>query len=147
LRGNAEEDLAVAQVVIGQADLFRAKEERHFGTGLQMLADDGSRGFEAMELLLWGAARTGGGADDEGTVGNGVGDVGEFSRCLEDRFGVDGGAGFAKGDIVGMDDAEVVESEVGHGSGGCTDVERVAAADQDDSEAVGFCGGEHDRPF
>ena len=98
-------------------------------------------------MLLWGATGAGGGADDEGTVGNGVGDVGEFSRCLEDRFGVDGGAGFAKGDIVGMDDAEVVESEIGHGSSGRSNVERVAAADQDDAEAIGFCGGEHDRPF
>jgi hypothetical protein len=112
-----------------------------------MLLDDWGRVFEAMELLLWGSAGTGSSADDEGTVGDGVGHLIEFFSRLEDRFGVDGGAGFAKGDIVGMDDAEVVESEIGHGSSGRSDVERVAAADQDDAEAIGFCGGEHDRPF
>jgi hypothetical protein len=137
----------VAQVVIGQADFFRTEEQRDFGTRLQMLMDDLGRGFEAMELLLWGAAGAGGGANDERTVGDGIGHLIEFLRCLEDRFGVDGGAGFAKGDVVGMDDAEVLESEVGHGASGRPDVERVAAADEDDPEAIGFCRGEHDRPF
>ena len=112
-----------------------------------MLMDDWGRGFQSMQGLLRSAAGAGGGSDDEGTVGDGVGHVIEFFRCLEDGLCVDGRASFAKGDVVGMDDAEMLESEVGHGAGRRTDVERVAAADQDDTEAIDFRRGKHDRPF
>lgn len=145
--GNAEEELAVAQVLIGEADFFRAEEERNFGAGLKMLMNDASGGFEAMQGLLWGAAGAGGGANDERTVGDGIGHLIEFFSCLEDGLCVDGGAGIAKSDIVGMDDAEVLESEVGHGASRCSDVERVAGGNEDDTEAICFRRGEHDRPF
>jgi hypothetical protein len=46
-----------------------------------------------------------------------------------------------------MNHAQVGESEVGHGAGGRTDVEGVAAVDENDLHAIGFCGAEHRRSF
>ena len=143
-RGDAEEKLAVAEVVIGEADFFRSEEEGDFGTGAEAFAHEGGGGFEAIERLLRRALAAAGGANDEITVGDGVGYMLEFLRCGEDGFGVDGGLCLAKRGIVGADDAQMRESKVGHSAGGGADVEGIAAADEDDAEAALFLGCEHD---
>ena len=42
-----------------------------------------------------------------------------------------------------MDNAQVWEAEVGHGTGSRADIERIAAVDEDDAEAILFRQGEH----
>lgn len=78
-----------------------------------------------------------GGAEDEGAVGDGVGQGGKFAGGGEDGCCTDGGAGLVPGGSPGLDDAEVVEAEVDHGAGGGTDVERVAGVDEDNGDAMG----------
>jgi hypothetical protein len=46
-----------------------------------------------------------------------------------------------------MNHAQAGKTKVGHGAGGGADVERVAAVDQNDADAIGFCGAEHRRSF
>jgi len=93
----------------------------------------------------------GGGAGDEGAVGDGFGEGGEPAGLLHDGGGAHGGfgglgvfdlSGFEGGGVV-VDDAEVGEAEVLHGAGGGTDVAGVAGADEDDGEAGAICCGEH----
>src|ERR1700691_1583169 len=141
--GDADEGVTVAQVLIGEADLLRPEEKSGFGAGAEMLAEGGGSGFQTLEGFARSATAAVGGADDERAVGDGLGNGGVLFGGGEDGLGVDGGAGFAECDVVGMDHAEVERSEVGHRAGRCSDVERVTAGDEDDAETVQFCGGKH----
>ena len=132
------------EVVIGEADLFGSEEDGDFGTGAEAGPDDWGGGFKGRDRLQQIALGTGG-ADDEGAVGDGLGQVLELLRCREDRLSVDGGLRLLKGDGVRMHDAQAGKAEVGHGASGRADVERVAAVDQDDVQAILFRGGEHRR--
>ena len=106
-------------------------------------AEDQARAIlEAADGVLQLAVAYAGGADDEAAIGHGVGEGGEFLGFLEQGRGADGGAGFAEGDVVGGDDAEAREAEVGHGAGGGADVERVARRDEDDTQIVLPIGGD-----
>ncbi len=44
----------------------------------------------------------------------------------------------AKGQLVGVYYAKMEETEVAHGTGGGADIERIAWADEDDAQAIGF---------
>jgi len=49
----------------------------------------------------------------------------------------DGRHGFAEGDVVGINEAQVGKSEIGYGARGRAYVERVARRDEDDCEFGG----------
>ena len=85
------------------------------------------------------------GADDETTVGNGFGDGLEFYGLCKERRGTDGGARFAEGGFVGVNDAEVKKTEIAHGPGGGADVKRIARGHKDDAKTVGFGFGRQGR--
>ena len=85
----------------------------------------------------------GGRPDHERTVGNGFGDRPKFLGRSQDRLGVDGRPRLAKGNIVWMDDSQPDTTEVGHGTGSGSNIKRIAAPDQYDTEAIEFCGREH----
>lgn len=95
-----------------------------------MAARGGNADFEALDGLLRDAVLAGGGADDEGAIGDGFGDGGTDAGGLEDVRAADGGDGFTEGDIVGIDEAEIGKPEVRDGAGGRPDVERVAGGDE-----------------
>jgi len=126
--GNAQEPVAMAEVFVGEADFFGAEEKSDPG-GKEFAADKAGAGFESANGMLQGAAADGGGADDESAIGDGVGDGGEFLGVGEKFGGADGGAGFAEGWLVGVDEAELGEAEVAHGAGGGADVEGIARGD------------------
>jgi len=67
-------------------------------------------------------------------IGNRIGDRFEFFGCFEDGRGADGGRCIVKGELIGIDQAEMRGSEVRHGAGGRTDVLGIAGAHEDDDE-------------
>jgi hypothetical protein len=142
LGGNTEQEVAVAEVVIGEADFFRSEEDGDVGTVAEVGLDDCGGGFEGRDWLQQ-IALSAGGADDQGAVGDGLGELLELFGCSEDGLSIDGGLRLLKGDGVRMHYAQVGEAEVGHGAGGRANVEGVAAVDQDYVEAGLFCGCEH----
>lgn len=93
--------------------------------------------------MLEVALADGGGADDEGAVGDGLGYGGEFGCGGEDGGRIDGGACGFEWDRVLVDDAEVGEAEVVHRAGDGADVLRVAGADENDGDAVEIFRREH----
>jgi len=117
------------------------------------LGEDAGRGLlEGEDGAMEVAFSDGGGAGDEGAVGDGLGKGREASGLLHDGGGAYGGFGglgvFDLGGLEGggvvVDDAEVGEAEVLHGAGGGADVAGVAGADEDDSKAGAICCGEHE---
>jgi hypothetical protein len=77
-----------------------------------------------------------GGADHQAAIRGGGGYVGELFGAGQQGSGADCGPCFAVGDVVGGDDAQALEAEIGHGPGGGADVQRVAGAYQDDPQVV-----------
>ncbi len=135
--GNAEEPLAVADVLIGEAALFRTKEKGD-AAATEALADE-ARGFvEAPDGVPQFAAADGGGSDDEGAVCDGVGHGLEPLGAGEQRRSSDSGTRFAKRQLERIHHAEMKEAEIAHGAGGGADVQRVARIHEDDAQAVEF---------
>jgi len=150
-----DEGVAPGEIVGGEAVLFAAEDEGGpglvdgpgrmgsvFAECVEVVADL-SGGFGKAEGFLDGAAAIeGAGAEDEGAVGDGFGE-GFVDAGVAEQIGcADGGFGFHPVLGEGGDDGEVMEAEVGHGSGGGADVEGVARGDEDDVEAVGLGLGE-----
>jgi len=95
-------------------------------------AEGGLDGFALVE---------GAGAEDEGAVGDGFGEGFVNFGVAEQVGGAHGG--FSLHPVHGErgNYAETAEAEVGHGAGGCADVEGVARGDEDYFDAVGLGGG------
>jgi hypothetical protein len=77
-----------------------------------------------------------GGSHDQSAIGHGLTDGGKYARVGEELGGADGGARFAEGWLIGIDETEVEEAEVAHRASGSADVEWVARGDENDAEMV-----------
>ena len=75
-------------------------------------------------------------------MGYGFGEGFVDSGFAKQVGGADGGFGLHPVLCVGGDDAEAVKAEVGHGAGGCADVEGIARGDEDYVYAIALAGGE-----
>jgi hypothetical protein len=129
--GDADEEMAVGHIVVGEAEFFAAEQE---GDGAGMGADESGGVLEAMDGeadIAFGGA---GGADDEGGSSDGGGEGVKVTGGEQDVAGVRAGAGFVGGDAVGLDQAEIGEAEVGHGAGDGANIEGIAGLDEDDAQ-------------
>jgi hypothetical protein len=133
--GDAEQPMAVAEVFVGEAALFRTKQEGDTACR-KALADETRALFKALDRVLQFARADRCGSDDERAVSNSFGDSLELLGMGKKRQCADRGVRFAKGQFVGVHDAEVEESEVAHGAGGRADVEGIARVDEDDAQVV-----------
>jgi len=84
---------------------------------------------EAADGVLQLAEADGGGSNNESAIFDGFGDGLELFGLGEHGLGADGGAGFAKSQLVGIHHAKMKEAEVAHGAGGSADVEGIARGD------------------
>jgi hypothetical protein len=150
--GDGGEEMAVAELVVGEASFFGAEEESDVVMGGEGGEDLWGGLLEGEDGLGELSDANGGGADDEGGVGDGCGQGVKAASVLEDGAGGDGGAGGVKlavelggfkgsGEVV--DEVEVREAEVVESAGGGADVERVARANEDGGEVGAGGGGEH----
>lgn len=80
----------------------------------------------------------GGGPHDERAVCDSLGDSLELFGTGEQRSGADCRARLTKSQLIGVQHAELEASEVAHGTGCGTDVERIARTDEYDAQAVEF---------
>jgi methylthioribulose-1-phosphate dehydratase len=138
--GDLDEGVTEGKVCAGEAALFRAEDKCDAAAAGELLLNErGERGQRECGLL-GPAAGEGGGAEDEGAMGDGL--LQGFRACgsLEEFFRADGGAGFAPVGLVGGNDGEPGEAEVDHGARGGADVERVARGDEDDVDRIEMGG-------
>ena len=137
--GDVHKPVAMAHVLIGETEFFRAEEEGA-GSAIEMPADDWGTSLQAMKRVLQVAMADGRGSDDEGAIGNGFRHGGEFPGIDENVGGTDGGPSVFEGHFVRIHHPQVEESEVAHGAGGGADVERIARVDEDDAKIIEFGG-------
>ena len=141
--GDAHEPVAVAHVVVGEAELLGA--EQQGDGGLRQAAGDQARAIlQAADGMLEFPMTDGGGAHNQAAIGDGLGDARELLGRLEQGRRADRRARLAKSHVVGVDHAQAGEAEVGHGTCRRSDVERVARGNQDDAEVV-FPGRSHEH--
>ena len=133
--GDAEEPVAMAEVFVGEAALFRA-EQKGDAAGNKALADQRRGVFEAFDRVLRIAATNGGGADDEVAVRDGFGESLELFGAGEKRRSAHSRACFTESQFVGVYDAKMKEAEVANGTSGSADVERIARVDEDDAQVI-----------
>lgn len=129
--------MAKTEVFIGQTEFLRAKEQ---GGVAGMFLNGNRRGIQPLQRLLGHAANPRAGTDDQGAIGQRFGQVREDARALQHVGATDSRHGLAKRWLIGIDQAEIGNTEIGHGTGGGADVERVADVDEDDGE-TGEAGG------
>ena len=142
--GDAEEPVAMAEIFVGKTAFFRTEQEGDTACG-EALADKTRGMFGAFDEVLQFAAADGGGSNNEAAVRDGLGHGLELRGAGEKRRGSDGGTRLAEGQVVGVHDAKVEESEVAHGASGGAEVERVARGDEDDAQTVEFGSGKQER--
>jgi len=136
-RGDAQEPMAVAEVFIGEATLLRTEKKGNKATG-KVLVEVTCGLVQAADRMLQLPKAYGSGSHNEGAILDGFRDGLELSCSGQQRRGADGGTGLAKGQFVGIHDAQVEKAEVAHGARGGADVERVARGDKNDPQPVGF---------
>jgi len=137
--GYVHKPVAVAHVLVGEAEFFRS-EEQGARSGGQMPADDGSARLQALERVLQVAMADRGGSNDEGAIGDGFGDGCEFPGIRQNVRRSDCGAGIFKSDFIGIHDPQMEKAEVAHGAGSCSDIEGIARVYQDDAKLIEFEG-------
>jgi len=94
-----------------------------------------------MRGVLQPALPDGGGADNKGAIGYGIGDGVILCSAGKDvRCGTDCGPGLPKRRLKRINHPQVRNTEVAHGTGGSPEIERVARGHQDDAQAIEFRG-------
>jgi hypothetical protein len=143
VRGDLDQGVTEGEVFAHEAALFRSEDEGNAAAAVEFMLDDRSECGWRNGGLLGLAASKRGGAEDEGAMGDRL--LQGFRACgsFEEFFRADGGAGFAPVGLVGCDNGEAGEAEVGHGARRGADVERVARGDEDDVDRIEMgCGGQ-----
>jgi hypothetical protein len=115
----------VAEVFIRKAALFRTEKKADAAAG-QMLVEKTRGLLKAADGMLQLTEADGGGSDDEPAIFDGFADGLELFSLGEQRLGANGGARFAKSQLVGVHHAKMEEAEVTHGAGGSADVKGIA---------------------
>jgi hypothetical protein len=136
-RGDAQEPMAMAEVFIGEATLFRTEKQGNTAAG-RMLAEEAGGLVQAAHGVLQLPKANRSGSNNESAILDGFSNGLEFFGFGEQRRGADGGTGLAKCQFVGVHDAKMEKAEIAHGARGGADVERVARGDKNDPQAVGF---------
>ena len=129
--------MTVAEFVVGEAGLLRAKEESRpdLWSG-EMVTNLRRCAAQNIDRMLKFALAKGGCAVHKACVGEGL-----VQRCKEacrrkDRGCIDSASGLLKRQWIVGDDAQVGKAKVDHGACNSTDVEHVAGANKDDRDTV-----------
>ena len=139
-RGDVHEPVAVAHIFIREAEFFRAEQQSAASGGGEVRANERSAHFQPLERVLEIAMSDGGGPYNQRAIGHGVGDGFELFGASEEVGRPDGGTRPLESDVVRIDYAEVLKSEIAHGTGGRSDIERIARVHQDDAQMIEFGG-------
>jgi len=126
---NADQGVAETHILIRETEFFGAEHERR---AAGMNADAHHARFGALERLLGDAALAGGRADYERAVRHRFGHSGENARGLQNVRASDGGDSFAERHIVRIDEAEIIEAEIGDCTRGRPYIQGVTSGDEND---------------
>lgn len=141
--GDFNEVMAVGEVFAGEAVFLGAEDEGNLAGGMvEFGGDDGRELIEGDDGLLGFAVGECAGAKDEGAVADCFSEGGGFAGVGEEFGGADGGTGFAPVRLVGCDDGQMREAEVGHGAGDGADVEGIARRYEDNRDAIALLWSE-----
>jgi hypothetical protein len=142
--GDAHEPMAVAEVLIRKATLFRAEEKRN-AARRKAFADERSGLLKAADRVLQLTLPNGGGPNNESAILDCFSEGLELFGTHEQRRGADGGTRFSKSQLVGVHHTEMEEAKVAHGAGGGADVEGIPRFDEDDAQVIEFGVGRQER--
>ena len=132
-RGNAHQPVAMRHVFVRQPKFLGAEQQRYRSDG-KFLCDELAPVFQAPQRMFQHAGTNGRGANHQRAIGHRFGHGEIFPRLLQHRMSFYRRTGFAEGNRVGIHQAKFGESEIAHGAGGGSEVQRIARGNQDDFE-------------
>src|SRR5215469_2531353 len=137
--------MAMAEVIVGQADLLRSEKQRHTGICEFSLNNLAGLRVELLQRLMERAIAYGSRAYNQRAISDSFGDRGTFFSVFENLRRTHGRARLAERQFIGIDDPQVVRAEIRHGAGGRTDIQRIARANQNHNEVgkIGNWQGHH----
>ena len=134
MRGNLDKVMTEREVFAGEAAFFGTEDEGDTALVGEFGLDEWREVWQRNDWLFGFAVSKCPSAEDKGAIGDGFAEGIGFAGGLEQVFGADGGLSFAPVWLVGVNDSEMGEAEVGHGASGRSNIERVARRDEDDGE-------------
>src|SRR5438445_433691 len=143
---NPHQPMAVTQVLIRETNLLRTEQEGHSARG-ERLANQSPALLQTSNGELRFAAAAGGGADHEGTIGHRLRHALVLIRISKQSSSAYRRPGLPKSNLVGIYHAQVEKAEIAHSPRGCTDVERIPRAHQDNAQTVDFTGNRQECLF
>ncbi len=135
--GNAHQPVTVAEILVGEAALFRT-EQQGDAARAQLVADKAGARRQSSQRLFRLPVTARGGADDECAVGHRLRDTVECFGASQQPGCAYRRPRLAERQFVRLHQAQVTESEIAHGSGGRADVQRIARGYQHYAQAVEF---------
>jgi hypothetical protein len=121
----------MTESIVRKADALGAEEQRDVAFR-QSLTDESRSIGQSAHVVMEFASSHGGGANDQGTVGNGFGDRREFFGAGQNRRSSHRGTCLAIAGFVRIHDAHVQKSEVTHGARGSANVQGIARIYEND---------------
>ena len=136
-RRNAHEPMAMAEVFRRQAKFFRAEQRAPRGRKQDVCGSRALRYSSRLSGCCSSRCRTA--VVPTTSVQSAIASARLLysSAFASNSDGANGGACFAKSDVVGIHHAQVEKAEVAHGAGGRADVERVSRGNQHHTKLVG----------
>lgn len=143
---DVDQPVAMAERMIGETHLFRTEQEGD-PVGAEFLVDQASTLLQRVEGMTNIAASDRRGSDDQIAIRYSCTHFFVFLGAGQQLRGTHGRPCLPKRNFVGVHDPETQESEVAHGTSCCSQVNRIARGDQDDTQVVEFCRHRQDGIF
>ena len=132
--------MAVAQVFVGKAALFRP-EKQGDAARRQMFAQEARASFEPPKRVVQIPMADRRSSNHKRAVRHGFGDALVNFRAREQFRSADGGTRLAECRLIRGNKPQTLKAKVTHGSGRCPDVEWIARGHQDDMQTVELSRG------
>jgi hypothetical protein len=155
--GNANQPVAVAQVLVGKTEFFRSKQQGNpagilrFGLrgdcGSQSIADQPCGVLRTMNGVLQFAIANGRRSDNQRAIGHGKGNAIEELCLFQDFRRPNSRTGLAEGRIVRIHYTQGAKSEIAHGACRGAYVQRVPRSHQDYAKMVEWARCRHGATF
>jgi len=134
--GNHDEPMAQREVVASEAAFFRAEDDGDPAAAGELVLKDRREAGQRKHGLFGFPSRRRRRAKDKRAAGDSLGKALRAAGFLEEFLGANGRFTFAPVRLVGGDDGEPREAEVGHGPRRSTYIKRVSRRDQDELDAI-----------
>jgi len=143
-RGDMQEPVAMAEVLIRQAALFRSKQKRHASSRAEPFVNQRSSILQQPKRMKQFPLSNGGCSNHQRAVSHRFRHAGVLFGFRHQRRCAHSGARFSKGCVVGIHHAQLHEAQVAHRACRGANIQRIARGYQHNAQSVEIRGSDQD---